>query len=70
MVALPHFFNPYIRNLIVKTLIFQPWIILSNRIHRLQYQGSTTLGCKDIRIRVCDKDSIPSIQVFEALELL
>ena len=25
--------------------------IWSNKIHRLKYQGSTTIGCKDIEIR-------------------
>ena len=25
--------------------------IWSNKIHRLKYQGSTTMGCKDIEIR-------------------
>jgi len=43
------------RNRVIVTnsyfLIFQTWIILSNRIHSLKYLRSTTLGCKDIGIR-------------------
>ena len=31
-------------------LIFQIYVIWSNRIHRLKYLRSTTLGCKDIDI--------------------
>ena len=34
-----------------KPLIFQTWIILSNRIHILKYQKSTTIVCKDVEIR-------------------
>ena len=41
-------------------LIFQIYIIWSNRSLSLKCQRSTTLGCEDIgKIRVCDKDSIP-----------
>ena len=34
---------------------------LSNRIHSLKYQRSTTSGCRDIgiKVRVCGKSSVP-----------
>ena len=34
-----------------KPLIFQTYIIWSNRNHSLKYQRYTTFGCKDIEIR-------------------
>ena len=34
-----------------KPLIFQTWILSSNRIHSLKYIKTTALGCKDIGIR-------------------
>ena len=46
------FSNPYIFTTgWRRPLIFQTYIIWSNRIHSLKYLRSTTLGCKDIRIR-------------------
>ena len=39
-----------------KSLIFQTWIIWSNRIHSLKFLRSISLRRKDA-IRVCDKDS-------------
>ena len=42
------FSNPY---LWFKPLIFHTYIIVSNRIHSLEYLTSTTLGCKNIKIR-------------------
>ena len=34
-----------------KPLIFQTWILLSNRMHRLKYLRSLILVCQDIGIR-------------------
>ena len=49
------FFNPYIFDTwwctLCKPLIFHTLIIWSNRNHSKNYLRSTTLGCKDIRIR-------------------
>jgi len=46
------FSNPYIYGTwCCRLLIFQTKIILCNRIHSLKYLRSTTLGCRDIRIR-------------------
>ena len=50
-----NFFNPYIFDTwwctLCKPLIFHTWIIWSNRNHSENDLRSTTLGCKDIRIR-------------------
>ena len=44
--------NPFIFTIWwCKPLIFQTYIIWSNRIHCLKYQRSKTLGSKDIEIR-------------------
>ena len=55
------FYNPYIfETECRKPMIFQTFIIWSNRTHSLKYQRSTTLESKDIgirKIRVCCKDS-------------
>ena len=46
------FSNPYIFTTgWRRSLIFQTYIIWSNRIHSLKYLRFTTVGCKDIRIR-------------------
>ena len=45
------FSNPIVGTQCRKPLIFQNYIIWSNRIHRLKYLRSTTLGYKDIVIR-------------------
>ena len=46
------FYNSYIFGIqCYKSLIFQTYIIWSNRIHSLKYLRSTTLGYKDIGFR-------------------
>ena len=47
-----------------KSLTIQTLIILSYRIHSLNYLRSTTLGCKDmgLEIRVCGNNSIPFLE--------
>ena len=67
------FFNPNIFAAYwCKPLIFQTFIICSNRIDCLKYPKSTTLGCKDIGIRKseCSVAKIKFLQgIFNAEKL-